>query len=261
MLTAEYRHSALLADAGFRHAFFTRNGGFSVGPYRSLNFSFAVGDSSEHVDGNLGLAAKALEVGPTRLFFPAQVHGTNAVEVTGTESQLDVVTTEADALVSGALDVACGVRTADCIPILIGDTKTGRVAAVHAGWRGLQRGVIAGAARQLGGQAEHWVAAIGPHISVTEFEVSEDVAELLSACSQAEDAVLREPGKKPHVSLLAIARAQLQATGMGAANIDIVEGCTKSEPQAFYSFRRDGKLGGRHLAAIVPQAMSRAHAD
>ncbi len=252
MLTAEYRHSPLLKDAGFRHAFFTRNGGFSVGPYRALNFSFAVGDDSEHVDGNLALAAQALQVDAGRLFFPAQVHGAGVMELAGDEAQLDVVMSEVDALVSGHADIACAVRTADCVPILLADPTTGRVAAIHAGWRGLEAGVVHSAARQLGGSPDRWLAAIGPHISVSAFEVSQDVAERLAACSSADTPIVQEPNQKPHVDLLAITRAQLEREGVAAHNIDVVEGCTKSQPESFYSYRRDGKLGGRHLSAIVP---------
>lgn len=252
MLKPEYRHSPLLEDAGFRHAFFTRNGGFSLGPYRSLNFSYAVGDDPDHVDANLALAAEHLEVAQHRVLFPNQVHGKQVLELDGREAQLDVVLAEADALVSGSPDLACGVRTADCVPILLADASTGRVAAVHAGWRGLVAGVIATTGAKLGGAPADWLAAVGPHISVEAFEVSTDVAELLRQCSDA-DAVREGPGEKPHVDLRAIAHAQLRAMGVPGDRVDDIEGCTVKQPESFFSYRRDGRHGGRHLAAIVPR--------
>jgi hypothetical protein len=248
----EFRQSALLLEEGFRHAFFTRNGGVSGGPCRSLNFSYAVGDESTHVDQNLALAAQTLGVATNRVFFAAQLHGAGVVELAGTEAQLDVVFTEADALTSGRPDLACSVRTADCVPILIADPSTGRVAAIHAGWRGLVADVVGAAAIRLGGPAGRWVAAVGPHISQNAFEVSEDVASQLEACAPTE-AVLRQEGMKPHVSLASIVRAQLERVGMKGERIDIVAGCTRDEPELFFSFRRDGKHSGRHLSAIVPR--------
>lgn len=253
MLKPEFLHSQLLEDAGFHHAFFTRNGGFSVGAYRSLNFSYAVGDAVEHVDANLALAAGQLGVARDRVLFPSQVHGKQVLELTGQEDQLQVVLAEADAVVSGCRDVACGVRTADCVPILLADTATGRVAAVHAGWRGLTAGVIAAAAAQLGGESSRWLAAVGPHISVDAFEVSPEVAERLRSCSDV-DPVQARPNAKPHVDLRAITQAQLVALGIPAAQVDHIEGCTHQRGESFFSYRRDGKNSGRHLAAIVPRS-------
>lgn len=245
-------HSSLLAKAGFRHAFFTRTGGFSEGPYESLNFSYAVGDDPARVSRNLQAAASELGLDMSRVFFPAQVHGAQCLELRGNELQREVLFQEADALVSGCAGLACAVRTADCVPILIADRSTGRVAAIHAGWRGLVAGVIGVSAAKLGGSPEDWVAAVGPHITQRAFEVSEEVAAQLEAVSQDRQVVLRAPGLRPHVDLGRIASAQLEAQGMRPEHIEALPGCTHSEPSQFFSFRRDGKQSGRHLAAIVP---------
>jgi polyphenol oxidase len=247
-------HSSLLEEAGFRHAFFTRTGGHSRGAYAALNFSYAVGDEATHVDENLAVAARALGVASTRLFFPAQVHEAQVIELVGTEATREVLFQNADALVSGQVDLACAIRTADCLPILIGDLSTGRVAAIHAGWRGLVRHVIKAAAAALGGDPRRWVASIGPHISRHAFEVSPDVAAELEACSAAPSPVDRGRDR-PHVDLSQIAAAQLEALGVPRAQIDALGGCTYSDPTLFFSFRRDGKASGRHLAAIVPRKL------
>ncbi len=246
--------SPRLTEAGFRHAFFTRQGGVSSDAYTSLNFSYAVGDDSKNVDENLRRAGEFVGLPANRVFFAAQVHGDGVLELTGDEAQLDVVLREGDALISAEPTLACGVRTADCVPILIADTRTGRVAAVHAGWRGLVGHVIRAAGERLGGNPEHWVAAIGPHISVEAFEISDDVAERLEGASDASDAIVRAPGRKPHANLRTIARAQLERLGVPAEQIDQVLGCTLGQPELFFSYRRDGKASGRHLSVIVPQA-------
>lgn len=249
-------YSPLLTRHGFRHAFFTRRGGVSKGPYSSLNFSFSVGDEAERVDRNLRSAALLLGVPVSRLYFLSQVHGGRCVELGNAEEQRRVVFTEGDALVSGDPGVACGVRTADCVPILLADPTTGRVGAAHAGWRGLVAEVIGETMRQLlkGGEASRCIAAVGPHIEAAAFEVSDEVAHQLRAASPGRDPVVL--GKsKPHVDLRAVAHAQLLASGIQETNIDHIAGCTFSEPLRFFSFRRDGKASGRHLSAIVAQPL------
>lgn len=251
---AQYRSSRLLRDSGFRHAFFTRHGGVSTGPYRSLNFSYAATDTPENVRENLQRAAHALQVDAARLYFLSQVHGRDVRVLGGDEDRERVLFEEADALVSLARDVACGVRTADCVPILIGDRASGGVAAIHAGWRGTVAGVVAQAVQRLrrvsGGEGD-LVAAIGPHISLQAFEVSEDVAQELAECSPLADVVDRSFGPKPHVDLRRIVRAQLLELGLAEDTIDDVPGCNLLDEADFFSYRRDGKASGRHLSAIV----------
>jgi len=252
---AEYLESVRLRHAGFRHAFFTRRGGVSPGPYESLNFSVAVGDTPENVAENLALASGVLGVDPRRVYFLSQVHGAVAVAIEGLETREAVLLREGDAVVSSVTDLACGVRSADCVPILVGDVRSGAAAAIHAGWRGVVCGAVeAGieALRRLAGPDAELVAAIGPHIREQAFEVSEDVARELEAVSPLPGAVFRD-GDKPHVALAHIVRGKLRALGIADESIDDVGGCTALEADRFFSFRRDGKVGGRHLSAIVPR--------
>jgi purine-nucleoside/S-methyl-5'-thioadenosine phosphorylase / adenosine deaminase len=256
-VAAEYLTSAVLDAAGFRHAFFTRHGGVSEGPYATLNFSRAVGDTAERVAGNVGLAAAALGVPATRVYYLSQVHGTVTHVLDGTETPAAVINLEGDALVSGVPGVACGVRSADCVPILVGERTSGAVAAIHAGWRGVVRGVVeaaVGVLREQAGRRGELVAAIGPHIRVGAFEVSADVAQEL-ALSSPVAGVVEAGNAKPHVALVRIVRGKLEALGLAPGAIDDVGGCTVTEPERFFSFRRDGKVGGRHLSAIVPRAV------
>jgi YfiH family protein len=255
-VAAEFLESELFSYAGFRHAFFTRRGGVSEGAYATLNFSRAVGDDPERVAQNVGLAAEALGVSPDRVYYLSQVHGADARVLTGDERPSDVLELEGDALVSRVPGLACGVRTADCVPLLLADKRSGAVAAIHAGWRGIVQGVVeAGVAklRELAGDPGELMAVLGPHIRGDAFEVSDDVAEELAQISPV-PCVVRRDGKKPHVRLDNIVRAKLVAVGVARDQIDDVGGCTVTEPEQFFSFRRDGKVGGRHLSAIVPRA-------
>ena len=251
----EYLTSQLLLREGFRHAFFTRRGGTSRAPFDSLNFSVRVGDAPENVEANLRLAADALGVEPGRLYFLSQVHGTEVVHLTGRESRDEVVQKTGDVTMSNAPGVACGVRVADCVPVLVGDRRTGAVCAIHSGWQGTALGVTSAAVtalrRLIGGEGD-LVAAIGPHIERCCFEIGDDVAERLAACAPFEsDVIVREEGKKPHADLRRIVRIQLRALGLDDMAIDDVHGCTKCDKDRFFSYRRDKERSGRHLAAIV----------
>ncbi len=254
-----HHQSPLLARAGFRHAFFTRVGGVSAGPFRSLSFSTAVGDDPAHVDENLRRAAALLGVEAERVLYLSQVHGAvNHFFLEATE-RAHTITLEGDAIGGSHPGSAYGVRSADCVPVLLADCASGAVMSVHAGWRGVvARAVEAGVTRlreHAGGQTR-LIAAIGPHIGPEAFEVSEEVAgELRAACPDpARDVVLRSAaGGKPRVDLRQIVTQQLLALGLAADCIEQVGGCTVLEPERYFSFRRDGQRSGRHLSAIVPR--------
>jgi YfiH family protein len=256
--------SALLDAAGFRHAFFTRRGGVSPPPWDSLNFAASVGDDPGNVAENVRRAASELGVDPARVYFLSQVHGTAHRVLAGAEDRDEVVRFVGDITLSRAQGVACGVRSADCVSVLLADTATGAVAAVHSGWRGTVANAVAAgvvALRALGGGSGDLIAAVGPHIGACCFEVGDDVAEALAGCSTAGARVLVPPGTagagetgggKTHVDLRRIVHAQLEAAGVGHGRIDDVAGCTCCEPGRFHSFRRDGARSGRLLSAIVP---------
>ena len=251
---ADFLESALLRGAGFSHAFFTRKGGVSPGAYSSLNFSVAAGDSEANVKQNLERAAAELGVASTRIHFLSQVHGRVAHTLSGSELQSTLILRDGDALVSRAPGLACAVRSADCVPVLLADRRSGAVGAVHAGWRGAASGIVSSAIEALRAIAPNpsLIAAIGPHISLDAFEVSDDVAETLLKASRDPQIVDRSRAK-PHVDLRRMLRAELHEQGLAQAAIDDVWGCTVLEPARFFSFRRDGKASGRHLSAIVPR--------
>lgn len=253
--------SALLDAAGFSHAFFTREGGVSPLPFGPLNAAAtaAVPDAPAHVRENLARMAAALGVPIERVYFLSQVHGRDCRVLRGDEDPAEVVRSEGDVTASGARGVACGVRTADCVPVLIADRRSGAVAAVHAGWRGVaSHAVLAGieAIRALAGAGPDLVAAIGPHIERCCFEVGADVARALAEASPAGDRAVDWHDRAAatgaaHVDLRVALRAQLEAAGLAPSAVDDVRGCTACDARRFHSFRRDGKESGRMLSAIV----------
>ncbi len=246
--------SPLLDRGGFRHGFFTREGGVSSGPFASLNFSALTGDDPTHVQENLSRAAAYLGVDTRGMFILSQVHGLACRRVDEGDDRQIVAREEGDAVLAARGALACCVRVADCTPILVGDRVSGAVAAIHAGWRGVEQDIAGEAIRHLlgiAGPGGRLAAAVGPHISFAAFEVGDDVAARLTAISPVPNVARRLPDGRMHVDLRPIVEAQLRRAGV--EEIDHVSGCTVLEPERFFSFRRDGQRSGRHLAAIVPR--------
>lgn len=244
--------SRLLASSGFSHGFFTRQGGVSPSPFGSLNVAASVGDDPANVEKNVGRAAEALGVAPAKLYYLSQVHGVAAVTLTGSEVPDDVVQLRGDITLSKVPGVACAVRSADCGTLLIGDRVSGAVCAVHSGWRGTVQGAAAAgihALRELVGGQGDLVVAVGPLIEACCFEVGDDVAAELAACSSRGEQAVDRSREKPHVDLRSILDAQLSEVGI--AGVEHVRGCTVCDRERFFSFRRDGKESGRLLSAIV----------
>ena len=245
--------SPLLGQAGFAHDFFTRAGGVSLPPWDTLNFAGATGDDPAALRENLARAARILGVSPSQLYFVSQVHGVAACVLGGGEDREAMLHAVGDITLSRTPGVACGVRTADCVPILIADRRSGAVAAVHSGWKGTvlnAAGAGVRALRALVGDRGDLLAAIGPHIEACCFEVGADVAAELAGCSSLGEAAVIA-GTPLHVDLRRIVRAQLVAEGIEAAAIDDVRGCTVGDAARFHSYRRDGQVSGRLLSAIV----------
>jgi YfiH family protein len=240
--------SRLLSEHGLLHGFSTRLGGVSAPPFDSLNLGRAVGDDARAVAENHRRLAHAIGYDVARLYETSQVHGASVREIAIGEDVARVRAVEADALIARASGDAVGVRTADCVPILIADVASGAVSAVHAGWRGVVGGVISVALRALA--ARDPICAIGPHIRVASFEVGEDVASEIAAAVPGVDVVDRRRAR-PHVDLARAVVAQLEALGVARDRIDDVGGDTSLESQRFHSHRRDGARSGRHLSVIV----------
>jgi hypothetical protein len=242
--------SPLLARAGVRHGFSTRRGGVSEGRYATLNVGGKWGDDPEKVAHNRRRLAAAGGFALETLYTARQVHGARVAVITAGVLPARVAETEADALVSLVPGTTVGVYTADCVPILLSDGE-GRVAAVHAGWRGTVAGVAAAAVSAMvsvGARLERIKAALGPSICAHCFEVGDEVAEAFAA--RVPEAVLRREGRRPHVDLWAANRAMLLAAGLLPAHVESEPACTMCEEARFFSYRRDGANIGQHLSFI-----------
>lgn len=150
-----------------------------------------------------------------------------------------------DALVTPRTRLALAIATADCVPVLL--STAARVAAVHAGWRGLVAGVLEATLERLEAEPARVRAWIGPAIGACCYEVGEEVAARLRAAADP-GAVRPGPDAKPHADLQAIARHQLHSAGV--ERIDRIELCTRCHPELLWSYRRDGEAAGRNWAVV-----------
>jgi len=243
----------------------------SAAPFDALNLAANVGDTPEAVAENHARLARAVGYATGSLGEVSQVHGVRCVDVDAFVTDGSLVAAQlraeqADALMAASRGVAIGVRTADCVPILVADLRSRAVLAVHAGWRGAVSGVLPGALALLRethrSAREDLVVAIGPHIRRESFEVGDEVAEEIEramprgrASAQAREiageAIDRTRGPRPHASLATLLWAQLLEMGVEAAQVDDVGGDTCAERARFHSHRRDAARSGRMLSVIV----------
>ena len=244
------------APARVRAVSTTRHGGVSTGPYGvadgsagGLNLGTHVGDDAIAVATNRARLASHLPAMPRWL---EQVHGCGVA--TADEEGDDVP--RADASVSTAPGHVCAIMTADCLPVLLCNTAGTVVGAAHAGWRGLCDGVIeatlARMAARSGGQAQ-WLAWLGPAIGPAAFEVGAEVREAFLQQALPEERASVEaafvagaPGKYL-ADLYALARIRLARAG--CTQVFGGDACTVSDPDRFYSYRRDRTTG--RMATLV----------
>jgi len=219
----------------------TRSGGASRGIYADFNLAERVGDDAHAVTKNRETLRGLLPAEPVWL---RQAHGTRVVEaVPGSLGE------EADAAVARAPGRVCAVLTADCLPVLLADEGGTVVGIAHAGWRGLAAGVIENVVRAMGGVApESLIAYLGPAIGAGAYEVGRDVFDaFVAADPEAATAFASRGAGKYLADLNLLARQRLMRLGVGSIHGGTM--CTYSDPERFYSYRRDGATG--RMASLV----------
>jgi polyphenol oxidase len=221
------------APARVRACVTTRSGGVSLAPYDSLNLGEHVVDAPVAVSKNRQRLISQLGCQPAWL---SQVHGVAVVEAD------PAWVVEADASWTGAPSVACTVMTADCLPALFCDRAGSRVAAAHAGWRGLAAGVLEATLDALGCAPEHVLVWLGPAIGPQSFEVGAEVREVfLAAHANAAGAFVPSPNAGRFLAdIYQLARVRLAACGVTAVYGGGFD--TYTDPR-FFSYRRAARTG------------------
>jgi YfiH family protein len=232
------------APAKVRAILTTRRGGVSAAPFDAFNLASHVGDDPSSVDENRVLLQKY----DPRLQFTwlNQVHGIEVYDADGSSTQC----IDADAMTSRRPLLVCSVLTADCLPVLLANTQGTQVAAIHAGWRGLLKGVIRETVARFDCPASEIVSFLGVAISQSNFEVGPEVKAAFEQKSYFESVgAFKASLRQGHwlCDLYALARAELDELGVNKCFGG--EACSYRDSDLYFSYRRSGNCG-RQMSAI-----------
>ena len=247
------------------HAFSTRIGGVSdLEHTRGLNLAFGRGDDDATVLHNLEIFSSALGIDPVRVISVPQIHSNIVKEVDDEDAGRGYYYLNGfscDGYVTKENDLPIGIKTADCVPILL-EARNEKdevlaISAVHAGWRGTAEKIVENAVLKLcklGAQKERIYVAIGPCIDECCYEVGNDFAEQIEeklGVNYKNKFVLSKPDGKYMANLKGMNFEILTSLGVPAQNIDLCSYCTYCNEELFYSHRRQKGIRGAHLSVIV----------
>ncbi len=252
-----YSIRSLAALPGLCHGFSTRVGGVSSGSFKAMNLSLNSGEDPDLVEINRCMFIKALDVGNPEIYTVKQVHGSRVIRIERKETPaVEFRQVEADAIVTDQSDVAIGVLTADCVPILLYDPVHRAVAAVHAGREGTLRSILSQVLRRMAGDfdssPEELYAAVGPAIERDCYEVGEKIAEEVERHLPEAGEVLSRREGAVYLDLRKMNHLELLENGVRKDRIFHVDLCTACHPRTFYSYRKSGGgETGRMMALIM----------
>ena len=264
MITKKVGELEYLAAEGISapHGFTTRFGGVSQGHLASLNIGIHRGDDRENVLENYRILGRGLGFDVEKLVLSHQTHTDIVRCVDETDCGAGLFgpeLPECDALITNRPGVALAVFTADCTPILLQDSVTGAVGAVHAGWRGTAAAIagkaVAAMSAHFGTKPEDIRAAIGPNIGPCCFQTDRDVPDaMVAAFGDVVKEFIRPSGGKFYVNLKEINALVLRRAGV--RHIDISDACTVCQSHRFWSHRVTQGLRGSQGAIIVCKEVS-----
>lgn len=248
----------------------TRHSGVSKGNYAAFNINRYCGDAPDAIEQNRKSLANCLEIDVNKLIVPHQIHSDSSRIIANEYFKLPANIREqiiegVDAVMTNELNVCIGVSTADCIPILLYDTKHQAAAAIHAGWRGTAKRIVQKTIKEMGivyqTKPQELQAVIGPGISLQNFEVGDEVYEqFVNACFDMERIAKRfrviqpKEGELPlkwHLDLKLSNRIDMETMGVLPQNIIDEEICTYDNTNDYFSARKLGVDSGRIYNGII----------
>ncbi len=242
---------SLLGTTGIAHGFFTRRGGVSTGVYDSLNCGPGSNDDPVAIHENrrrVGAWLTGRDIAPLTAY---QVHSPRAVVVDGPWRGKPP---EADAIVTKTAGVVIAALAADCAPVLLADKDAGVIAAAHAGWRGAFGGVVDATVdtmESIGADRSRIHAVVGPCIAQQSYEVGRDFETQFLAADRDNDQFFK-PGistEKRQFDL--VGYVVNRALNLGLADAVAIEADTYSEPDLFFSYRRQQHSGEHDYARLI----------
>jgi len=247
-----------LAESGFVNAFSTRSGGVSPLPHSALNLSYK-NDTEKNVNENRRRFLAAIQAEKKPVITSNQTHSSKTAILKKEDLPLKSEP-DGDAMISGLNEIYLAVKTADCLPILLADPKTGAMATIHAGWKGTAERISEKTIILFKSEGKvdpsHLIAALGPAACEDCYKVGSDVLEFFR----------RETGDwveyfkdstaegKTHFNLALANKIQLLKMGLKLENIHISSYCTMHNNNLFFSYRAEGHQGeapvGRQLSLL-----------
>ena len=255
-------YESLSSYSNISHFVTARQGGCSEGAYASFNCTPYSGDEAEKVRRNQSLLMEGMSQMPRELVIPLQTHDTNClligdVYLSASPRQKQDMLCGVDALITREPGYCLCISTADCVPVLVYDTKHCAVAAIHAGWRGtvayIVRDTLLRMEKEFGTSGEDVVACIGPSISLESFEVGDEVYDAFeeSGFDMSLISMKKKETGKYHIDLWEANRIELLNLGVPAEQIEVAGICTYIHHDEFFSARRLGMDSGRILSGIM----------
>ena len=221
------------------HCFFSRKNGFSKGIYEGLNCGRGSKDNKKNIQKNLKFVAKTMAVERAKLILMHQTHSNKVVEITKKNYNKIIM---ADAMITQMRNLAIGVVTADCVPIIFCDIKSQVAGCIHAGWKGAFTGVIENTFQQVKrlNLKNKIYASVGPCIGSKSYEVDEKFYKKFVSKSWKYKIYFKEKNKtKKLFNLRKFVTDKLLKLGI---EVDHVNKDTFSEKSNFFSYRRSFKL-------------------
>ncbi len=221
------------------HCFFSRKNGFSKGIYKGLNCGRGSKDNKKNINKNLNYVAKKMALDKSRLILMHQTHSNKVVEIKKNNYKKRII---ADAMITKMNNIALGVLTADCVPIIIYETKSRIIGCIHAGWRGAFSGIIKNTISKIKKKSpvNQIFASVGPCISKKNYEVDDIFYEKFISKSKNYKIYFSQKNKtKKLFNLRKFVTDKLLKMNV---KVDQVNKDTFTEKTNFFSYRRSSKL-------------------
>jgi len=235
------------------HCFFSKNGGFSEGIYRSLNCGRGSKDNKKNIKKNLSLVAKKMKINQKRLLLMHQTHSNKVIIIN--EKNKNTNKFRCDAFLTKLKGFALGVVTADCVPILLFDLKNKMIGCVHAGWKGASSGIIENTIKKFKklGSNNKIYAGVGPCIGRKSYEV--DLKFYKKFIKKSKNNALYFSNKNKDKKLFNLRKYVNNKLVKLNVNVNHINFDTFKEKSKFFSYRRSKKLGendyGRCISVIT----------
>ena len=235
------------------HCFFSKNGGFSEGIYRSLNCGRGSKDNKKNIKKNLSLVAKKMKINQKRLLLMHQTHSNKVIIIN--EKNKNTNKFKCDAFLTKLKGFALGVVTADCVPVLLFDLKNKMIGCVHAGWKGASSGIIENTIKKFKklGSNNKIYAGVGPCIGRKSYEV--DLKFYKKFIKKSKNNALYFSNKNKDKKLSNLRKYVNNKLVKLNVNVNHINFDTFKEKSKFFSYRRSKKLGendyGRCISVIT----------